>query len=384
MSFIKTTFISLCFISCTSVAAISTESVWLDAVAENLRSERIIGVSGPLPLQERMRHYGVPGVAIAVIRDGQVAESGGFGVLQVGKTDRVDGDTLFSMGSVSKVAAALLAHRLQADGVLSLDVDVRTYLKSWQLPPEAPQELVSLRRLFSHTAGLNIHGFGDFEPGARLPTVYDTLNGQSPARHGSLRFIATPGTHYQYSGGGYTLAQLVLTDITGLTFPELAQERLFEPMGMKRSTYTNPLPETAANVAKAHNRGGQPVALPRGYEAMPEMAASGLWSSANEMGALVAAMIRSYRTEDDLMPTSYARRMMEPVVPGEHGSGPRIENEAGVKRFTHGGVNNSYRAWIEGNLATGNGLVILTNGTGGYDLIEEIRRGWRAIEDVNP
>jgi len=284
------------------------------------------------------------------------------------------------MGSVSKVVTAVLAHRMHADGMLSLDTDIRPYLRRWQLPNGADDNLVSLRRIFSHTAGFNIHGFGDFEPGAELPTVYDTLNGTGAARHGPLRFIAQPGQRYQYSGGGYTVAQLVLTDIAQTNFPKLARTMLFEPVGMKRSSFTNPLPEDTDNVAKAHNRRGRPVALPRGYEAMPEMAASGLWSSANDMGMLVAALIQSYRGEGGFLPEGLVRRMMQRVAPGEHGAGPRIEGEGDNMWFTHGGVNNSYRAWIEGKISTGNGVVIFTNGTGGNDLGAEIRRGWRLIE----
>ena len=358
----------------------ASDTPWLDAISQNLVSDGIFGLSEPLTLEDRMLHHGVPGVAIAVIRDGQLAEAGGFGVLQVGSSDPVNAETLFSMGSVSKVVAAILAHRMQAEGLLSLDIDVRHYLNSWQLPQNAPEGVVSLRRLLSHTAGFNIHGFADFEPGAALPTIYDTLNGVRPARHGPLRFIAAPGEHYQYSGGGYTLAQLVMTDVAQSPFPDLARQKLLGPMGMHRSTYQNPLPETTTNVAKAHNGWGRPVALPRGYEAMPEMAASGLWSSAQEMGTLVSLLIQSYRGDDKFLPPTATQMMMQPVYPGEHGSGPRIEGEGDEKRFIHGGANNSYRAWIEGHLKTGHGLVILTNSTDGDALYREIRRGWRAIE----
>ncbi|WP_262693949.1 serine hydrolase domain-containing protein [Kordiimonas aquimaris] len=376
----KAIFAFLCSVVFATISATGNETPWINAITSNLRSDGVLGVGAPMSLENRMAHYGVPGVAIAVIRDGKLVEATGFGVLQVGAAQQVNADTLFSMGSVSKVATAVLAHRMQADGVLSLDVDIRPYLKSWQLPDDAPDELISLRRIFSHTAGFNIHGFADFEPGATLPTVYDTLNGTSPARHGRLRFIAVPGQRYQYSGGGYTLAQLVLSDVSQMDFPELARTALFAPLDMQRSSFVNPLPEQTQNVAKAHNSRGRPVALPRGYEAMPEMAASGLWSSANDMGKLVAALIQSHRGEASFLPHELVRRMMQRVAPGEHGAGPRIEGEGDNMWFTHGGVNNSYRAWIEGQLSTGNGLVVLTNGTGGNGLGAEIRRGWRLIE----
>lgn len=369
-----------------SADAQSADGSRLQAITSNLRAEGIFGVSDAYPLADRMAHHGVPGVAIALIDDGRLAGIQGFGVLQAGRAQPITADTLFSVGSVSKVITAALALKLGAEGRLDIDRDVRTYLTSWALPAGAPPssaspEPVTLRRIFSHTAGFNIHGFADFEPGAQLPSVYDTLNGTGPARHEPLRFVSAPGERYRYSGGGYTLAQLVLTDITNQSFADLARQRLFEPLSMARSSFANPLPEATANVAKAHNRSGRPVALPRGYEAMPEMAASGLWTSARELGGFVAALIESYRTAGGFLPQPIAQDMMKAVAPGRHGVGPRIDSSGPTLRFHHGGANNSYRAWIEGNLVTGNGMVVLTNGTNGDDLYDEIRRGAAALNE---
>lgn len=362
-------------------ASIAQDGSTLDAVTNNLRADGLFGAGDAQTLDVRMARHGVPGVAIALIRDGRVSEARGYGVLQAGGGQSVTADTLFSVGSVSKVATAALALKFSITERLSIDGDVRQYLTSWQLPAGAPPEPVTLRQIFAHTAGFNIHGFADFEPGARLPGAVDTLNGASPARHEPLRFLSYPGDRYRYSGGGYTLAQLVLTDVSRQTFPALAREMLFEPLDMQRSSFTNPLPETVTNVAKAHDRRGRPVALPRGYQAMPEMAASGLWTSANELGRFVGALIESYRKPGGYLPQQVARDMMTPVAPSEHGIGPRIDLSGPTLIFHHGGANDSYRAWIEGDLETGNGLVVLTNGTNGDDLFGEIRRAVSVLEE---
>ncbi len=362
-------------------ASTARDSSTLDAVTKNLRPDGLFGAGDAQTLDARMARHGVPGVAIALIRNGKVAEARGYGVLQAGGGQPVTADTLFSVGSVSKVATAALALKFSTTGQLGVDEDIRQYLTSWQLPAGAPPEPVTLRQIFAHTAGFNIHGFADFEPGARLPSAIDTLNGTSPARHEPLRFLSYPGDRYRYSGGGYTVAQLVLSDVSQQSFPTLARQLLFEPLGMQRSSFTNPLPETATNVAKAHDRRGRPVALPRGYQAMPEMAASGLWTSANELGRFVGALIDSYREPDGYLPQQVARDMMMPVSPSEHGIGPRIDLSGPTPRFHHGGANDSYRAWIEGDLETGNGLVVLTNGTNGDDLFGEIRRAVSAVEE---
>jgi CubicO group peptidase (beta-lactamase class C family) len=166
----------------------------------------------------------------------------------------------------------------------------------------------------------------------------------------------------------------VVTDVTQQDFPTIARSVLFEPLGIARSTYANPLSASVGNVAKAHDRQGRPTALPRGYEAMPEMAASGLWTSAAELGQFVAMLIESYRAPGGYLPQTIAEDMMTRVEPGEHGIGPRIEGIGARRRFQHGGANDSYKAWIEAHLQTGDGFVVLTNGNRGHELHREIRK----------
>ncbi|SEU35522.1 Beta-lactamase [Stigmatella erecta] len=142
---------------------------------------------------------------------------------------------------------------------------------------------------------------------------------------------------------------------------------------MRRSTFVNPLPAKLGNIAKAHGKGGEPAALPCGWEAFPEQAASGLWTSANDLGAFVGALLDSYRGKGSFLPQPVALEMMTEVSPSLHGLGPRLEGEGQTRIFHHGGTNDSYRAWIEGYLETGDGMVILTKSLGGSKLLVEIR-----------
>ncbi len=351
--------------------------------ADNLRPRYWVGDEETrFTLQDRMAELGVAGVGVAIIDDGEIVWSGGQGVLQAGGGEAVNDETVFSAGSVSKVATASLILRLQAEGMLDIDTPVTQQVTSWTLPedPEFSTERVTLRMILSHTAGFNLHGFGDFPPNVtNLPTVYDTLNGVQPANHVGLALTSEPGTAYRYSGGGYTLAQLIVSDVTGMSFEEAAETYLFAPAGMSRSSFANPLPEDHGNIARAHGRTGTPIHLPRGYESMPEMAASGLWTSADDLGGLVVALLDSYRGEGDLLAQSDAVDMMTRIAPSQHGLGPRIEGRGEHFFFHHAGTNNSYHAWMEGHPATGDGLVVLINGAGGGDLHREIRN---AVSDV--
>ena len=327
-------------------------------------------------LQERMAHYKVAGVAVALIRDGKLVAARGYGTREAGKALPVDADTLFSVGSVSKVVTATLALQLVADGKLALDGDVNQSLKTWQLPPAAQfgNASVTLRMLLSHTAGLSARGFEDFQPDEAMPTLLQILDGQPPAKNKPVRIEREPGLMYRYSGGGTQLVQLLVEENSGQPLQSLAQQRLFAPLAMQRSTFASPLPATTDNVAKAHDAQGKVRALPRGWESFPEIAASGLWTSANDLGRFVAALLQSYRSEDGLLPQALARQMMTEVAPSVHGLGPRLEGSGRARVFHHGGDNDSYHARIEGYLESGDGFVILTNtGDGGAELRPEIR-----------
>ncbi|TYC94416.1 serine hydrolase [Novosphingobium sp. BW1] len=335
-------------------------------------------------LDERMKEYHVPGVSVAIVRDGKVSWAGGFGVLQNGGSDKVDADTMFSVGSLSKVGAAFIVLRMVDEGKLDLDRDVNDYLKRWKVPLNifTLENPVTLRRLLSHTAGINIRGFPDFLPGAKLPTLVDTLEGNAPSLTGPVQVVYAPGSRAVYSGGGISIEQMVVEDVLGTDFESAAKHYLFEPLGMTRSTYAQPLDPAYGNIAKAHDRDGKPEALPRGYQAMPETAASGLWTTPSDSARMVAGMIRSYRGEQGA-PLSHelAQMMMAEVAPGPVGLGPFLEGRGLSRRFYHTGSNDSYKAWMEGHLASGDGLVIFTNGAKGSLLYREVRRAVAAAED---
>lgn len=331
-------------------------------------------------LRERMQHYGVPGVAIAIVEDGNVVYAGGYGVRASEAPDAVDADTLFSVGSVSKVVTAATTLRLVAQKRLDLDRDVEGDLRGWQIPVGEHPGPITLRMLLSHTAGLNVHGFEDYAPGAPLPTLLQTLQGAAPAQNQALRRVDAPGTRMRYSGGGVMVEQKVIEDRTGLPLERVARAEIFDPLGMRRSSFVGPS-ATTANVAKAHDGDGRPVARPRGWQSFPEQAASGLWTSADDLARFVAALIASYRQPGGLLPQPLALEMMSEVQPSIHGLGPRLGGSGSMRYFHHGGANDSYRAWIEGHLVSGDGLVILSNGARGSELNAEIRNAiWDMLD----
>jgi CubicO group peptidase (beta-lactamase class C family) len=184
----------------------------------------------------------VPGVSIAVIHNGEIEWARGFGVVQLGGAS-VTVETLFQAGSISKPVSAMAALRLVQEGKLSLDSDVNQALTSWKIPPSAtaPGAVVTLRELLTHTAGLTVQGFPGYAAGAPVPTLVQILNGEKPANTAPIRLEATPGSRWKYSGGGYTVMQQLLLDVSRQPFPALVHDTILVPISMTRSTYEQPL-----------------------------------------------------------------------------------------------------------------------------------------------
>ncbi|WP_129794126.1 serine hydrolase [Sphingosinicella sp. CPCC 101087] len=336
----------------------------------------------PSTLADRMAELHVPGVAVAILREGRIGTIGGYGTRTAGAAAPVGPETLFSVGSVSKVATAALCLRLVALGQFDVDRDVGRWLRRWPVPPGPAGDTspITLRMLLSHTAGFNVHGFRDFAPGAALPDLADILTGTAPATNRPLARIEPAGARARYSGGGYMIVQAILEDAMGAPLDALAARHVFAPLGMRRSRFSASLSPAPADVAHAHGGAGEPAALPRGWQSFPELAASGLWTCAHDLARLIAALTGSFRGEArPFLPRSLATEMMTPVSPGLFGLGPRLAGEGDSAIFHHGGANDSYKAYVEGHLASGDGLAILTNGANGDVLGDEIRN---AVSDA--
>ena len=332
-------------------------------------------------LADRMARGGVPGAAIAILRGGRIDSVAGHGVRSAGQVAAVGPDTLFSVGSVSKVATSALCLKLVSLGLLDLDRDIGRWLKRWRVPagPAGDSAAITLRMLLSHTAGFNVHGFQDIAPGAPMPTLAQTLDGAGPALNKPLARIDKAGERSRYSGGGYMIVQAVIEDVLGVPFATAASRYLFAPLGMKRSRFDASPADDTADIAHAHDGSGKTVARPRGWQSFPELAPSGLWTSANDLARLVLALGASYREPGGFLPQDLAVDMMTTVSPGPFGLGPRVTGEGAAHIFHHAGANDSYKAYIEGNLATGDGLVVVTNGANGDVLGDEIRN---AVSDA--
>jgi CubicO group peptidase (beta-lactamase class C family) len=359
------------------------------ALESTLLPSAVVEGVPPWTLAERMRHYNVPGVSIALIQDGRIAWARGYGVLDATSRIPVTPKTLFQAASLSKPVTAMAVLRLADQGKLSLTVPVNSLLGSWKLPEGPFTAKVTLERILSHSAGLTVGGFSGYPPGAVLPTLVDILNGRPPANNKPVRADVEPGTVFRYSGGGYEVAQQILSDVAGQPFSGLMQQSVLGPAGMQDSVFQEPLSaELAARAASGHDADGKP--LPGKWDVYPELAAAGLWTTPSDLARFVIALQQSRAgAPGALLSRGMATRMLTVATAGDlglalgNGLGLFID-QRGKGTFAHvsnqrPGGSEGFRALLVASTDGGYGVVVMTNGDGGAKLADEIVRGAAAV-----
>ncbi len=345
-------------------------------VLSGLRAPAVVKGRAPTTwtLAERMAHYKLPGISIAVVDSGRIVWARGIGLKVAGEPDSITPTTLFEAGSISKPVAQTAMLRLVEQGRLALDSNVNVYLKSWKLPDNkfTAREKVTLRRIASHNAGLTVHGFPGYASTDTLPTVPEVLDGKKPrANTEPVRVDTFPGAIWRYSGGGTTIMQMVLMDVTGTPFPALLTELVLDPAGMTNSTYEQPIP--AARIAEtsgAHNAVGS--LIPGRWHVYPEMAAAGLWTTPTDLlkWAMAIAAARAGQS-DQLLSKTMATQMLT-VHKAPTGLGPFLEGSGRGFRFGHGGADEGFYADLLYFPETGQGAAVMINGDGGPPILAEV------------
>lgn len=353
-------------------------------IEANLQPPVIKAGDKPFSLAERMRLYDVPGLSVAVIHDGKVEWAHGWGVRDTASCAAVTPETAFQAASISKVATAMLALRLVEQGKIGLDRNINDALRSWKLPsdPKLAPHGITLRQLLSHTAGLGVHGFAGYLPDAPLPTPVQILDGVAPGNSGAVRSVLPAGAQFEYSGGGYVVTQLALSDVSGMPFAELAEREVLRPLGMTRSAYAQPpSPAIRANMAFGHANGSP---IPGNYHVYPELGPAGLWTTAGDLARLLIDIQASAAgKKGHRLSPAMARQMLAPVT-DNWGLGVALYTN-GVTRFGHDGVNEGFQSFMIAYAGKGDGIVALTNGGQGRRLMDEVVRaiatdyGWPDI-----
>lgn len=324
-------------------------------------------------IRSQMQKRRIPGLSLAIIQDGKILKAQAYGFIDKDGKVPVTTNTLFQAGSVSKSVAAMGALYLVEQNKLALDEDVNLKLKNWKVPDSefTNDKKVTLRGILSHTAGLTVHGFPGYAVGSKVPSVVQILDGTAPTNTPPVRVDFVPGSRWRYSGGGYTVMQQLMVDVTGADFPEFMKNNVLSPLGMKNSTYQQPLlPEMAKSTATGHynNR-----SLVEGrWHIYPEMAAAGLWTTPSDLARFAIGIQNAYAGKSGSVLSRSMTRQMLTDQKNRDGLGVFLQGDSTTLRFGHNGRDEGFDALLTASVDKGQGIVIMINANDNSHMVGRI------------
>lgn len=328
----------------------------------------------PQTLLSRMEALKIPGVSITVFDNGEIIWARGYGFGDKNAASKVDTTTIFQAASISKPLATVAMFALAEKNIINPDEDVNRQLDSWKIPDNeyTIEEKVTPKRIVSHTAGLSIPGFQGYKQNANIPGLLQILDGKPPANSKPVRVINQPGLRENYSGGGFTVLQLLLQEKTGKPFAELMDELVLNALSMNNSSFVlKPSDSMKKSLAKGYLSNGKMV--DSGYYIYPEQAAAGLWTTPSDYARFMINLGNSYIYGNGLLLQSTVRMMFTKVQNG-NGLGFGVEGENNSLRFSHTGSNQGYYCHAVSFANFRRGVVVMTNSNNGAQIIKEIVR----------
>jgi CubicO group peptidase (beta-lactamase class C family) len=323
-----------------------------------------------------------PGLAVALVHHGRLIWAAGYGVADRTTGQPVTATTRFQAASLSKPVTAWGVLRLVESGRIGLDEPIVGHLRRWR-PPASPFDAdgLTVRRLLSHTAGLSVHGYVGQRADRPLPSIVASLSGKTGDGF-PVELLEAPGQRWLYSGGGYSLAQLLVEQLTGRPFTDYMQAEVLEPLGMTASSFH--WSRTAAT-ARPHDAHGRQI----GDFAFAEQAAAGLVTTAPDLARFLAAALAGPRGEPPgrgvLSPAGVQVALTAaPATDGRWGLGYGLGLTPGGDLLAyHEGANRGWRAGLALLPDRRAGIALLANGDAGSAPIDAVVQQWLALASLN-
>ena len=347
----------------------------------NLQIKRNMRVDAPLDefkahMDERipalMKQYSISGCNIALVKDGEIAWTEGYGYADMASGRALTTDTPMSVQSITKPVTAWGIMRLVEKGLVDLNAPVLQYLKSWQFPQSGyPTEEITVRQLLSHTSGMPLGDFTNiYSPGDAMPSNRDVMTGEAV-------LMREPGTGFSYSNTGYNLLEILIEDVTGQSFSEYIRTEVLLPLGMESATFdidkaVTPYPPTGYNLS------GEPVSV----YLYPSKASGGLFATAHDIARFAATGMK----ENPVLSIESINRMYKPeshkigiygLIFETYGFGHYIEKlPNGALSVSHGGQGNGIMTHLQAVPETDDAIVILTNSQRSWPFIAYVLSDW--------
>jgi CubicO group peptidase (beta-lactamase class C family) len=346
--------------------------------APTCQASKPAAASDAVPLDrkvaERMRDGGMVGVGAAIIIDGKVAWTQGYGWADRERRIAFTPDTVMNIGSITKTVTGVAMMQAVHDGLLALDADINRYLPFKVVNPAFPDTPITLRQLATHTSSIS----------DRM-AVYDTVyhyGGDSPVALGDFlagyfvpggndydagNFLAqAPGTHREYSNIGAALVGYIVERVSGEAFTDYTRRRIFEPLGMDRTGWRLSDIPRDRHAALYVSQLGLTIPIPLyGMTSYPD---GGVRSSVADLSRFFIALLQGGGRMLDPASTREMLRLQfdaghhpDNVDPADKNSGLFWATKLGGSLVGHGGTDPGLKTEMLFDPAQGVGVILFTN-----------------------
>ena len=257
-----------------------------------------------------------PGVGCAWMNAAEELLTEYYGAADRENNIAVDENTIFPACSISKFITAICVMKLHTQKIIDINRPVNAYLRQWKLrTPDGKESDATILALLRHTAGIldAEDGFSGLRRGDPEISLIDILEGKTAYNNRPVRAEKPQGTAFEYSDAGYCVLQLMLQEVTRMAFEDIAKEMIFDPLGL-RNTFFASNEKTAlfeSRMAAGYDDNGQPI--PGRFPYVPDLAASGLWSTPKELLMIAKAFVGALHGESAFLQEKAAREMAKPT-----------------------------------------------------------------------
>jgi len=337
-----------------------------------------------------MTKYNIPGAVVSVVADCELVFTKGYGYSDIaGKSPVLPDETLFHIGSITKLFTWTSIMQLVEDGAIDLDADVNTYLKDFSIPDTYPGEHITMRDLMTHSAG-----FEDSEVHMAVDDADDLYSFRIYCRDNIPARVYPPGTVTSYSNYGTTLAAVIIEDVTGIPYESYVTDNILSLLEMNKTVVSYPLlPESDEDSSSGyHFEGGKNVAVPDSVftigpagtiaSTAPDMANfisahmdNGTWHGVEILSGETAALMHSPAFANDPRVSSMCLGFYEARI-----NGKRI--------LSHGGDTDTFHSLLAIIPDKKAGFFVSYNSPGGNQarnelLMEFVDNYWPVEKDAN-
>ncbi len=343
-----------------------------------------IGYEVDALLEQQLKRFDVPGVGLAIVQNGRVIYSQGYGVRDIKTGASATADTLFAIGSSTKSFTSLGIMQQVEAGQLNLDEPINTYLPKLQFSDPQKAKQVTLRRLLSMTSGLpRADELWGYNP--ELNTRQQMLETIA-----QIRFNTEVGKVFQYCNQNFIAAGAALEQVTGSSWENNTKANILRPIGMKRTVFGWDDAKKDSNHATGHLVGFSGISAIPSFDRFEVIGPAGsIHSSANEMGRYMAFQMGTGKAGGRTLitPASF-KEMHRSQIAISGGSDPSFSGYGlgwftseyrGVKVVEHGGNINGFTAAMRLMPEKRMGFVLLTNLNGANEFTETTSRGLTEI-----